>query len=65
MDNNPVAIKLLPVCECGYIFKELTVTEALDIGGSTFAPNHCPNCKGIIKSVSITHDFRNGEKRFS
>lgn len=65
MDDNTVELKLLPVCECGYIFKELTVTESINVGISTFFPCHCPNCKKVIESVSLSHNFDGGTRVFN
>ena len=52
-------LKYYPVCECGYVFKELKRTEnktKIKEGyiirlNPTFSPSKCPKCGKIIESL--------------
>lgn len=57
-----MVVKLLPVCECGYIFREgIEITKNInEVKGSNdhikygtynINPPKCPNCKQIIEGV--------------
>lgn len=45
-----VSVDMRPVCECGYVFEELTYNR--DEG--TFKPKCCPKCAGWIEQFSYT-----------
>lgn len=60
-------IKMMPVCECGYVFKDLSYTnlgynERGGVIGSInyrFSPSCCPNCYKIIKGLEYQIPPRN------
>lgn len=59
-NNEPATVKMLPVCECGYIFRDgICVTQDI-IGAKGYRhgiyhiePPCCPNCKRRIETVSM------------
>lgn len=42
-------LRTLPVCECGYVFKNISYNQKTKI----FNPDVCPNCRRIIESISV------------
>ena len=66
VQNNDIVrmvdLKLLPVCKCGYIFKDgikyhrriidiTTKKEEMFNPVFSFEPNVCPNCKRVIRCI--------------
>lgn len=60
MNNNKfVTVRLYPVCECGYVLRDLKI-ERIISRNSLFAtakdiicPNICPNCNRVISTVQV------------
>ena len=59
MKDYKTTLRMLPVCDCGYVFREgLVVSEDLNeaIGFKyvthTFTPAMCPNCKKQIECIT-------------
>lgn len=50
-------IKLLPVCECGYVLRDLELNHTEALCGwkysVPFTPSSCPNCHKFIESMTI------------
>ena len=42
-------LTMLPVCECGHVFTELSYNHIY----KNFSPNICPNCQRWITSLTI------------
>lgn len=64
MEEYVTRLKLLPVCNCGYIFRDgVTIykntNEVKDIKYATYSisPNICPNCKKHIECVAYGNDI--------
>ena len=66
--NNKVKLKLLPVCECGYIFNDFKINSSNSIvkdyslkivQDSKFSPSHCPNCGKEIESIEYSKNLLN------
>lgn len=47
IDNQTLEITMRPVCECGYVFSELSYNRRSNM----FAPYICPNCKKPITTL--------------
>jgi len=49
-------LKLLPVCECGYVFRDLELNHTETLCGweylVPFTPSLCPNCNRLIESLT-------------
>lgn len=62
-DDIFTELTLLPVCSCGYVFREgielkcgvevINNNEPLKVRTNTFTPSQCPNCKRFISSVKV------------
>lgn len=59
---DKTALTMLPVCNCGYIFRDGIVihTDICEKNGVKYAvhaiePSMCPNCKKQIESISEKH----------
>lgn len=54
-------VKLLPVCECGHIIRNLEINQTESWCGFEynvpFTPSVCPNCHQIIESMTIDGQF--------
>lgn len=58
--KNGVILKMKPVCECGYVFENLTLTKIkMKSSGITvplfsyrFEPGRCPGCGKAIDCVT-------------
>lgn len=67
MDTNEIKttkLRLLPVCECGYVFREIKINrKMMTIDNfsvpveSRFEPPICPNCKKFIREIHTPQDF--------
>ena len=63
--NNKVKLKLLPVCECGYIFNDFNINNNIVKDYSLkrvqvkFSPSHCPNCGKEIESIEYNKNLLN------
>lgn len=62
-DNNKVTLRLYPVCECGYVFRNLICGKDILIGENGFKysvpyfnPSRCPVCHKKIDSL-LYKDF--------
>ena len=67
--NKTVTLRYMPVCECGYIFDRLGVSERIEnvksdtgmlsqVKVTKFEPCKCPKCGRYIKSVELRYpDF--------
>lgn len=58
MDKLTTRLRMLPVCDCGYVFREGVViranineTHGIKYAVHTIAPSVCPNCKKAIECV--------------
>lgn len=60
MSSEKVTLTLLPVCKCGYVFKDKIIlhrqTMEIDKSGyikqqQFFEPATCPNCKRVIDCI--------------
>lgn len=47
IDNQTLEITMRPVCECGYVFSELSYNYRSNM----FTPHVCPNCKKPITTL--------------
>lgn len=45
--------KLLPVCECGYIFRDMVIQNDLYNACAISKPSKCPKCKKHITAIVI------------
>lgn len=67
MDTNEIKttkLRLLTVCECGYVFREIKINRKMTTIDnfsvpveSRFEPPICPNCKKFIREIHIPQDF--------
>ena len=68
---NSTTVTLLPVCNCGYVFKYgiyvaddiVKTNEGCTYLQRHFNPSICPNCKGVIKDL-ITWESNMNFKEF-
>lgn len=67
--NNKVKLKLLPVCECGYIFEGIEIKKnksiidgKYTISKYSFKPCLCPNCGKEIESIEYNKNLLNNFK---
>ena len=71
MEDCKVRLKLLPVCECGYIFEDGIViykniaeaSNGIEYGKACFEPIACPNCKREIECIMNYVFVRDGYER--
>ena len=68
---DSVVVKMKPVCECGYVFDDLTLTEIKPktlfspkfitepLHSWMFEPYRCPNCNKRISAVTSPNCSRN------
>lgn len=63
--EEATVLNLLPVCECGYVFREFKVNKEMTTldnyyirAESRFEPPECPNCKQFIEAIYIPQDFQ-------
>ena len=59
-NNKPVTLKMLPVCDCGYVFRNgIHIEEFIDEAQGykypiySIDPSRCPNCRRLIDGVVI------------
>ena len=62
MMKNSVVLRMKPVCECGYVFEDLTLTKEriesknkrmiIPLYSYKFTPKTCPKCGKEIDCVS-------------
>lgn len=67
MDTNEIKttkLRLLTVCECGYVFREIKINRKMTTLDnfsvpveSHFEPSICPNCKKFIREIHVPQDF--------
>lgn len=57
--KEPVTVTMLPVCECGYIFRngllvaqEIVEAKGYKYGVYSVEPPFCPNCHRRIEAIS-------------
>lgn len=62
--ERATVLKLLPVCECGHVFKEIKINRKMTTIDnfsvpveSRFEPPICPNCKKFIREIHVSQDF--------
>lgn len=62
--NDGTILRLLPVCECGYIFEGIEIKKnksiidgKYTISKYSFKPCLCPNCGKNIEGISINNDI--------
>jgi len=71
IDEYTTRLKMLPVCDCGYVFKDGVVCSMMyhKVGDIEYPmyfiePNICPNCKKVIECIELDRDkidFTNGD----
>lgn len=62
--EDATIVNLLPVCECGHVFKEIKINRKMTTIDnfsvpveSRFEPPICPNCKKFIGEIHVPQDF--------
>lgn len=62
--EDATLLNLLPVCECGHVFKEIKINRKMTTFGkfcapveSRFEPPICPNCKRFIREIHVPQVF--------
>ena len=62
MDDYKTTLKMLPVCNCGYIFREgiiihedINTKNKIKYATHTIEPAICPNCK---KEIECIEDYK-------
>ena len=61
-----VMLNCYPICECGYLFKELTISREIDIDTEMpicdiiIKPKYCPNCHKKIEGIAMKKADENG-----
>ena len=63
-DNNTVTLELLPVCECGYVFRdgiifheEISEINKWKYSQWLFEPAKCPKCQRIIDGIKYNYNL--------
>ena len=61
IDNTTVTLRMLPVCNCGYIFRDGVIIEEIigEVRGYKYPtysidPPHCPKCNRLIDGIQYT-----------
>lgn len=68
MEDYKTRLRLLPVCDCGYMFedgivvceKTIETSNGIKYGKTCFEPASCPNCKREIECI-VNYVFVRGE----
>ena len=58
---NEVTLRLLPVCECGYVISDLEIDIIVDTDGwkskRCFSPDRCPHCGRLFECMAVDEKF--------
>jgi hypothetical protein len=64
MNDYKTKLRMLPVCSCGYIFKDgiaihedINEKDGIKYATHTIEPHMCPNCKKKIECVENYYTF--------
>ena len=51
MNNNTVTVRLVPQCECGYLFHQIELLYLGEPKMPQFSPDQCPSCRKHISCI--------------
>lgn len=66
IENDTTRLKLLPVCDCGYIFRDGVIgyedihkmNNEIKVVHRSIEPPMCPNCKKRIECIEYYDDIK-------